>query len=1272
MRFLENGPDIPGDLLEARDQGSVVFFCGSGVSRAYAELPDFFGLAQDVLVELRVPDDSDAAVVFREARELGSRISVSGLLSADLVFGLLERSYTVADIRAAVARCIGRKIRKNLAAHQVLMRLAKTPAHRTQLVTTNFDRLFSDCDPSVANYVSPRLPQLTEFEPLNGIVYLHGRLNADYTDTEHNTVVLSSADFGLAYLSAGWAAEFFRELARKFTIVFVGYSGDDPPIRYMLEGINRSNSQQGTLFALQHNESEDSLAKWRNKGVAPIGFDSFKLLWATLEQWADRADNPSQWREKIVSLASQSPRGLKAYERGQVVQLVSSFDGAKEFLAAKPSSEWLCVFDPRIRFNRGIQAIDALHHETSESPFENYGLDSDPVPQFADKTQHKAAEIPPTLINVLEPNSIDLALIAEGLRSTTTIFTSKPVVPLSRRLQCLAEWIAQSAGEPATLWWVIRQPDLHPEIRGRLRWRISRSNPKLENAIAQRWSQLIDKLNTSDSEKGIGWYEFYEHIREYGWSYTALRLFGQIMRHTVEVHQPMLSSFVKLPPLNYNGITVDDVCRIELQIPQCQPNFDVPDEWTFATSQHLAHSIFQIELACNEFDCKHELDLCPIHIDPNPEIDGHHRITGVSGLVNFYVEIFTRLLATDSVRARASFLAWPSESLVFDRLRIWCFSNSTIVPAGDIYKILSSIDKELIWNSHTRRDLLVSLRERWSTIPALDKTSIEQFLLDGPPMWEQEDAADFDLRRKINISRILTWLQLQGCDLSSRTTEELKRIKSEVPEWSDSYADRAADSREARGGWVRTDTDFSGLQDLPVAEVIEAARLLAGRSTETFLVEKDPFTGYCKEYPVNALEALKLESGKGKCAVAEWNKFLDSKLRADDSAEFQCLIADALLKVKDECLAELSYYSSWWFKDHFKKLIQFSCGITEQLLDKLVDVIKRYPQCCNSAVSANRDDRDWIMEAINSCVGRVAEAIVASYFSEDGLDKRNHLNRLEQLLAQRGTIRQHTLTILSQNLVYFFRKDTPWTEGSIISALQETETFDGQAAWSGFLWNPRVDDKLFPRLKPGLLKMAKRQAGFRRGHLHSISGLLLLGWLPNTASRNVQQITNEELHDAILSGGPEFRTQILWHLQRDLSNSPKLRDSLLPSVVTLLTQVWPKEIEVRSPAFSASLLDMLMVDETVFGNLINVALPFFTTLTQEQRYHFHFQEENIKPVIDGNPERFLALLVKILPEEPDLWPYGFGNTLQMILTADPILKNDSRFESLQQRWNKRW
>lgn len=49
MRFLANGPSIPDELLLARDEGWVVFFCGAGVSRAWAGLSDFSGLAETVI-----------------------------------------------------------------------------------------------------------------------------------------------------------------------------------------------------------------------------------------------------------------------------------------------------------------------------------------------------------------------------------------------------------------------------------------------------------------------------------------------------------------------------------------------------------------------------------------------------------------------------------------------------------------------------------------------------------------------------------------------------------------------------------------------------------------------------------------------------------------------------------------------------------------------------------------------------------------------------------------------------------------------------------------------------------------------------------------------------------------------------------------------------------------------------------------------------------------------------------------------------------------------
>ena len=70
MRFLADGPSIPDELLIARDEGRVVFFCGAGVSRARAGLSDFLELAQRVIDTLGVLTDSPARRIVEEAREI--------------------------------------------------------------------------------------------------------------------------------------------------------------------------------------------------------------------------------------------------------------------------------------------------------------------------------------------------------------------------------------------------------------------------------------------------------------------------------------------------------------------------------------------------------------------------------------------------------------------------------------------------------------------------------------------------------------------------------------------------------------------------------------------------------------------------------------------------------------------------------------------------------------------------------------------------------------------------------------------------------------------------------------------------------------------------------------------------------------------------------------------------------------------------------------------------------------------------------------------------
>lgn len=47
MQFVRHGPDIPERLLQAHEDGRVVFFCGAGISYP-ARLPGFAGLVEKV------------------------------------------------------------------------------------------------------------------------------------------------------------------------------------------------------------------------------------------------------------------------------------------------------------------------------------------------------------------------------------------------------------------------------------------------------------------------------------------------------------------------------------------------------------------------------------------------------------------------------------------------------------------------------------------------------------------------------------------------------------------------------------------------------------------------------------------------------------------------------------------------------------------------------------------------------------------------------------------------------------------------------------------------------------------------------------------------------------------------------------------------------------------------------------------------------------------------------------------------------------------------
>src|SRR5207245_1946201 len=89
-------------------------------------------------------------------------------------------------------------------------------------------------------------------------------------------LVVSSGDFGLAYLIERWAARFVSELFRTYTVCFVGYSINDPVLRYMMDALAADRllgESSAEVFAFGNysaRHEEDAANDWAAKNVTPI------------------------------------------------------------------------------------------------------------------------------------------------------------------------------------------------------------------------------------------------------------------------------------------------------------------------------------------------------------------------------------------------------------------------------------------------------------------------------------------------------------------------------------------------------------------------------------------------------------------------------------------------------------------------------------------------------------------------------------------------------------------------------------------------------------------------------------------------------------------------------------------------------------------------------------------------------------------------------------------------------------------------------------------
>ena len=747
MRFFENGPAIPDELLHARDEGRVVFFCGAGVSRAKAKLPDFFGLAKKVMKTLGVQADRPARKLLEEAHNVEAQTGVAGVIAADRIFGLIERDFPPNSIEAAVASALRPSAEPDLTAHRTILDLATTKEGLVRIVTTNFDRLFDDCR-RLKSWQRPRLPDPSRPKDMDGIVYLHGKVTSDYQGAKGDGFVLSSPQFGQAYLSEGWATSFFREIIDRYVVVFVGYAADDPPVQYLLEGLNRQFNER-QVYAFQQGDADEADSKWRDKGVTAIPYaknSDHTALWCALEVWAQRARDPDKWYSEVINKAKQGPQSLSPHERGQVAHIVSTVEGVRKFSEGEepPPAEWLCVFDKYRRYGEPGKLGRWLEEGPDVDPFDLYCIDSDVPPAKASSIDRKP---PADAWDAFNLSRVDKTNLSDENFPSITGRWAYNVPPLPSRLRQMGEWIKDVAGQPAAVWWAAQQLPLHPDTRRKIRPALTDSQRPIPSAVREAWYYLLEYWEQGRDRRTdvVGWSELKRRISKDGWSKSVVRAYAACLRPYLRAEPPWGNS---KPPEQEDEIGLSDLIWLDVVYPaDNSERIDLPDEWLAPAIVVLRKNLetaLELETEIDRGGLGHISSIIP---DQSSDSDHKRRL---SGAVIEFASVFERLIQIDLKAARREFSKWPIEDdAIFARLRIWAAGKPDLVSDDQFGSMLVDMSDDVFWDYQHEWDLLHTLSARWNGLSADTRVEIENRLLRGRPRWQEK-------KKRISRSGVFT------------------------------------------------------------------------------------------------------------------------------------------------------------------------------------------------------------------------------------------------------------------------------------------------------------------------------------------------------------------------------------------------------------------------------------------------------------------------------------------------------------------------------------
>lgn len=1271
MQFVANGPEIPNELLQAHEDGRVVFFCGAGISYP-AKLPGFEGLVRRIYKEV----GTDFSEIEKRAFDKQQ---------FDATLDLLERRLPGQrnSVREALALSLKPNLRLKNATrtHEALLCLARTRKGVMRLVTTNFDRIFDAAAKKMGQtyqeFSAPMLP-VPKSSRWDGLVYLHGVMPKKLDLTMLNRLVVTSGDFGLAYLTERWAARFVGELFRNYVVCFVGYSINDPVLRYMMDALAADRmlgevTPTAWAFAdCNPGQEHEKEIEWEAKGVSPIlytvptGTYDHSALHDSLHAWGETYRDGVTGKERIVvthALARPSASTSEDDFVGRMLWALSDRSGlpARRFaeLEPVPPLDWLLESYTKARF---------LHGD-----LEGFGVTADrlvdPKLQFSfvrRPTRYSLAPLMDLRASMDSEPGLDAVMFQVARWLTRHLDDPR-----------LAVWVAGGGGRPHERLCYLIEDQL--ELITRLERKglvseldnIRRHAPAGVPRMVMRtlWRIILGGLIKGGGH-GNDLYRWVERLKRDGLTASLKLELRSLIAPRITIrefsrweHKPEEAPTAEPKTV---ATSLSQIVNWELVLASDQV-YSVLGELEGSHWQIVLPSLLEDIQQClrDSLDLARELGAASDYADrsfwdlpsiiPHWQNRRHHDWVSVIELLR---DAWCSVKSIDPTRAARVAVAWfviPYPT--FKRLSFFAVSQGADISQEEWLSWLLRENARWLWDVHTKREVLRLIVLQGSQLSSTAQQSLEDAIQNGPPrekydlnlepgLWEKYASRDVWL--------YLSKLEESGAALGGSANARLEDLKRAFPEWRIGSHDRDEFSYWMSG---TGDPDYDESREISIApsKRAELVSWLQQAPTSKWGLHEDTWSEVCRKHPMNAGLALQDLAEQDIWPIAKWNEALQVSRTVRLVKRSWRFIAALVMKMPEHILRDLGHGVSGWLE-----AITKISGLDEQ---QLFDISNRILQLFaneQTPVTGGLQSHEPVTEAINHPVGMTTQALINIWFSRKPRDKGGLPADLEPIFTLLCNTRfsqyQHGRVLLAANLIALYRVEPFWAESKLIPLMSWTaQPQTARAIWEGFLWSPRLHQQLLSAIKPHLLETAAHydELGAHASQFSAFLTYVALG--------PVSGYSTNEFRMAIAQFPIEGLEQVAQSLAQALGGAAEQREDYWRNRVEPFWRlIWPKTRELATENIGQSLARLCLAagDEfpAAFRTLRDWLLPV---------QHGHFI---VKTLLDSGlctryPQEALRFLAIITGEQP--WvPRELEPCLLAIRSANGAVQADPEYRRL--------